>query len=52
MEGDIWWLDGKLNRRMERIEMGFMGMGFVVHVVLSEIFGGEMEKLTAGWREL
>ena len=25
---------------------------FVVHVVLREIFGGEMEKLTGGWREL
>ena len=32
--------------------MCFMGMGFVVHVVLREIFGGEMEKLTGGWREL
>ena len=29
--------------------MGFRGMGFVVHVVLREIFGGEMEKLTGGW---
>ena len=26
--------------------MVFRGMGFVVHVVLREIFGGEMEKLT------
>ena len=32
--------------------MGFRGMSFVVHVVLWEIFGGEMEKLTGGWREL
>ena len=32
--------------------MGFKGMGFVVHVVLREIFGGETEKLTGGWREL
>ena len=32
--------------------MGFRGMGFVVHVVLRVIFGGEMEKLTGGWREL
>ena len=32
--------------------MGFRGMGFVVHVVLREIFGGKMEKLTGGWREL
>ena len=30
--------------------MGFREMGFVVHVVLREIFGGEMEKLTGGWR--
>jgi len=29
--------------------MGFRGMRFVV---LREIFGGEMEKLTGGWREL
>ena len=26
--------------------MFFRGMGFVVHVVLKEIFGGEMEKCT------
>ena len=32
--------------------MGFRGIGFVVHVVSREIFGGEMEKLTGGWREL
>ena len=32
--------------------MGFSGMGFVVHVVLREIFGVEMEKLTEGWREV
>ena len=32
--------------------MGFMGMRFVVHVVLREIFGGEMVKLTGGWRKL
>ena len=31
--------------------MGFRGMRFVVHVELREIFGGEMEKLTGGWRE-
>ena len=32
--------------------MGFSGMGFVVHEVLREIFGGKMEKLTEGWRKL
>ena len=32
--------------------MGFRRMEYVVHVVLREIFGGEMEKLTGGWREL
>ena len=32
--------------------MGFKGMLFVVHVVLRELFGGKMEKLTGGWREL
>ena len=32
--------------------MGFRRMRFVVHVVLREIFGGKMEKLTGGWREL
>ena len=32
--------------------MVFRGMGFVVHVVLKEIFGGKMETLTGGWREL
>ena len=32
--------------------MGFRRMGFVVHVVLREIFVDEMEKLTGGWREL
>ena len=37
---------------VKRILMDFMGMGFAVHVVLREIFGGEMEKLTGGWREL
>ena len=37
---------------MERIVIGFRRMGFVVHVVLREIFGGEMEKITGGWREL
>ena len=31
--------------------MGFKGMRFVVPVVLREIFGCEMEKLTVGWRE-
>ena len=30
--------------------MGFGGMGFVVHVVLREIFGAEMENLTGEWR--
>ena len=30
--------------------MGFMVMGFVVHVALREIFGGELEKLTERWR--
>ena len=32
--------------------MGFRRILFVVHVVLREIFGGKMEKLTGGWREL
>ena len=32
--------------------MCFRGMGFVVHVVLKEIFGGKSEKLTGGWRKL
>ena len=32
--------------------MGFREMGFVVNVVLREIFGGEMYKLTGGWRQL
>ena len=32
--------------------MGFKGMGFVVHVVLRDIFGGKMEKLTGDWREI
>ena len=32
--------------------MGFRRMGFVVYVVLREIFGGEMEELRGGWREL
>ena len=41
--------DGEVNRMVERIVMGFRGMRFVV---LSEILGGEMEKLTGGWREL
>jgi hypothetical protein len=36
---------------MERIIMDFRGMRFVVHVVLGEIFGGKMEKLTGGWGE-
>ena len=31
--------------------MGFRGTGFVVHMVRREIFGGEMKKLTRGWRE-
>jgi len=34
---------------VERIVMGFRGMKFVV---LREILGGEMEKLTGGWRKL
>ena len=29
--------------------MGFRGIRFVVYVVLREIFGGKMEKLTGGW---
>ena len=29
--------------------MGFRGMGFVVYVVLREIFGDKMEKITGGW---
>ena len=29
--------------------MDFRGIRFVVHVVLREIFGGEMVKLTGGW---
>ena len=32
--------------------MGFRRMRFVMRVLLREIFGGEMEKLTGGWREL
>ena len=32
--------------------MSFRRMGFVVHVVLREIFGGEREKLTGGWGKL
>ena len=32
--------------------MDFRGMRFVVCVLLREIFGGKMEKLTGGWREL
>ena len=32
--------------------MCFRGIGFVVHEVLREIFGGEMEKLPGGWRVL
>jgi hypothetical protein len=34
---------------MEKIVMGFRRVKFVV---LREILGGEMEKLTGGWREL
>jgi hypothetical protein len=37
---------------MEQIVMDFRRMRFVVHVVLREIFGGKMEKLTGGWRKL
>ena len=36
---------------MERILKVFRGMGFVVHVVLRDLFGCKMEKLTGGWRE-
>ena len=43
---------GKLIRGWREFLMGYMGMGFVVHVVLRDIFGGEMEKLQGGWREL
>ena len=32
--------------------MGFRGMRMVVHVVLNEIFGGKMQKVTGGWGEL
>ena len=32
--------------------MGFRGMGFVVHVLLREIFGCKMENLTGEWTEL
>ena len=38
-----------MNRKMENTVKGFRGMGFVVHMVLREKFGGEMEKLTGGW---
>jgi len=34
---------------VERIIKGFMRMSFVV---LREILGGKMEKLTGGWKEL
>jgi len=34
---------------MERIVMRFSRVGFVV---LRVLFGGKMEKLTGGWREL
>jgi len=34
---------------MERIIMGFRRLRFVL---LREILGGRMEKLTGGWREL
>jgi hypothetical protein len=37
---------------MGKIVMGFGRMRFVVHVVLREIFGGKMEKLTGGWGKL
>ena len=42
----------EVSRGMERIVMGFRGMRFVVYVVLREIFGGKMEKITGGWREM
>ena len=32
--------------------MGFRGMGLVLHVLLKDIFGGDIEKLTVGWSEL
>ena len=32
--------------------MGSRGIRFVVHMVLKKIFGGEMEKLPGGFREL
>ena len=31
--------------------MVFRGLGFVVHVLLRDIFGGKLEKLTGGFRE-
>jgi len=31
-EGDIWGRVGEVNRRMERIVLGFVGKGFVVQV--------------------
>ena len=51
-EGDIWGEDVEVNRRMEKIVMGFRGMGFEVHVVLREIFRRKMEKLRGGCREM
>jgi hypothetical protein len=37
---------------MEKSVMGFRLMGFVVDVLLRKLFGGKMEKLTEGWREM
>jgi hypothetical protein len=37
---------------MGKVVMGFRRMRFVVHVVVREIFGGKMEKLTGGWGKL
>ena len=45
-------LKWRFNKTMVKIVMGFRRMRFVVHVVLRELLGGEMEMLTGGWREL
>ena len=42
----------RFNKTMLKIVMGFRRMRFVVHVVLREILGGEMEKLTGGLGKL
>ena len=49
--------EGSVHYRVSVLEIGVCGCkcrvcAFVVHVVLWEIFGGKMEKLTGGWREL